>query len=245
MTRNNKKPSNYFIFGKHPVIEALKNDKRQVKEVFVTANVLKALGDELKGYRYQVVENKVLDKLLQNPDANHQGIAIRVARLSGDSLKDIITSSGDTEQHKIIALDQITDPHNFGAILRTASAFGMDAVITTKDNAVQDNAIVAKTACGALEHLNICYVSNLSQSLDLLKENGYWVIGMDANSDVMVGKLSEYKKICLVMGAEGAGLRKLTKESCDLLVKIPIKTRVDSLNVSNAAAIAMYEITKV
>ncbi|MFN8911926.1 MAG: TrmH family RNA methyltransferase, partial [Alphaproteobacteria bacterium] len=187
MTRNNKKPSNYFIFGKHPVIEALKNDKRQVKEVFVTANVLKALGDELKGYRYQVVENKVLDKLLQNPDANHQGIAIRVARLSGDSLKDIITSSGDTEQHKIIALDQITDPHNFGAILRTASAFGMDAVITTKDNAVQDNAIVAKTACGALEHLNICYVSNLSQSLDLLKENGYWVIGMDANSDVMVG----------------------------------------------------------
>jgi 23S rRNA (guanosine2251-2'-O)-methyltransferase len=182
--------------------------------------------------------------LLQNPDANHQGIAIRVNRLAGDSLKDIVVSAGDSEHHKIIALDQITDPHNFGAILRTASAFGMDAVITTKDNAVQDNAIVAKTACGALEHLNICYVSNLSQALDLLKENGYWVIGMDANADVTVNKLSEYKKICLVMGAEGAGMRKLTKESCDLLVKIPIKTRIDSLNVSNAAAIAMYEIAK-
>ena len=137
----------------------------------------------------------------------------------------------------------MTDPHNIGAMLRTASAFGFGALVLPKDGAPGESAVMAKAACGALERVPMLSVTNLSQAIKSMKSAGYWLAGMDGSAREDVSKLAEYSPLGLVMGAEGAGLRRLSAESCDLLVKIPIAAQMESLNVSNAAAIAMFVAT--
>jgi 23S rRNA (guanosine2251-2'-O)-methyltransferase len=139
-------------------------------------------------------------------------------------------------------LDQLTDPHNVGAVLRSCAAFAVDALIVTKDHAASESAVVAKSACGALEMVPLVQVTNLASSIGELQQEGYWVMGLDGNAKNMLHKSRPTNKTALVLGAEGAGLRRLSAERCDELVKLPIHPQMESLNASNAAAIALYQL---
>ncbi|MDX2083078.1 MAG: 23S rRNA (guanosine(2251)-2'-O)-methyltransferase RlmB, partial [Rickettsiales bacterium] len=140
----------------------------------------------------------------------------------------------------VVLLDQVTDPHNVGAIMRNAAAFSVDAVITTEHHAASESASMAKAASGAMDIVPFVRVGNLAETMNILKEHGYWCIGMDMLARVDVKTASMYDKIALVMGSEGKGMRRLTREHCDLLVKLEISEKMESLNVANAAAVALY-----
>ena len=139
-------------------------------------------------------------------------------------------------------LDQITDPHNVGAILRSAAAFDVGAVIATDRNAPTESGVMAKAASGALEVVPLITVTNLVQAIEKIKKAGYWIAGMDGNAKQTIAEAKLDRKTALVLGAEGSGLRRLTAEHCDYLVKLPMSGRIESLNVSNAAAVALYEL---
>ncbi len=170
----------------------------------------------------------------------HQGIIIETMPLPELGL-DYITKKGG----KIVILDQVTDPQNVGAILRTAAAFNVTAIIIPKDNAPEESSALAKAASGTLEILPIIRVTNLVRSIEDLKKHGYWFIGMDGDTETEIGDIKDLStNTALVMGAEGKGLRRLTREACDYITKIPISVQVESLNVSNAAAIGLYCLSK-
>ncbi len=143
----------------------------------------------------------------------------------------------------VLILDQVTDPHNVGAIIRSAAAFGARAIITTDRHAPPESGTLAKSASGALEVLPWVRVTNLSRALDSLAEMGYWRLGLDGTAEMSIREADFGKNIALVMGAEGRGLRKGSRTHCDALIKLPIRRTVESLNVSNAAAIALYEFS--
>ena len=139
-------------------------------------------------------------------------------------------------------MDQVTDPHNIGAILRSAAAFDADAVITTQKNAPEVTGAMAKSASGALELVPLIFVSNLARTMQTLKDRGYWCVGMDGSAKETLRDAALPRKVALVMGSEGYGLRRLTAQNCDFMVRLPISKQVESLNVSNAAAIALYDL---
>ena len=239
--KNTKQSGNdrILLYGKHPCIAALKNPSRKCYRLFITKNALKDLPKDIKTPKIEVMEAKdITQKLFQNTDVTHQGIALETSPLSEKNLKSVLGKS------PIIILDQITDPNNVGAILRSAAAFEAAAIITPKNHSHLETPALAKTASGTLEITPLIKVSNLARSIEELKSNGYWCAGMDGTARTNIEEIKSYEKIVIIMGAEGKGLRKLTKESCDILVKLPISKRVESLNVSNAAAIALYELYK-
>lgn len=225
----------YYIYGKHPFLAALINPKRVIHEILITKENLSLLPDHLSA-KAKILTNSELIKILPR-DSIHQGFALLVSPLNNMNLE----SFNFTENSKIAILDQVTDPHNLGAILRSAAAFGIEAIIIPSDNTPEESAIVAKTACGALEHIPVCRVTNISSTIQLLKKNHFWVIGLDGEATDLVDRKLLSGRICLVLGAEGKGMRRLTRENCDLIAKIPILNTMESLNVSNAAAIAFYE----
>jgi 23S rRNA (guanosine2251-2'-O)-methyltransferase len=142
---------------------------------------------------------------------------------------------------KLLILDEITDPHNVGAIMRTAAGFGINYIITTKKNSTKDSSVILKTSAGYSELMDLIEVTNLNRTLDELKSVGYFVIGLDGNTNNNIENLQDTKNICLILGSEGKGIRRLVKENCDFLYKIKT-TNVESLNVSVACAIAIYQI---
>jgi len=236
MTKNNK---DYWIFGKHPFEAVYKNKKRAIYKILYTNNTKEFLDKTLAKSNHiptEMVDNKVLDKLNSGNFSPHQGIAIKTEELQTINLKDFLSTAKSNQ--KIIALDQITDPQNIGAIIRSAVALGEYALLVT-DNAVHSPSVI-RSSVGTSEVIDIIYEANLSRSLQLLQKNGFWVAGLDgyANDDVIT--LKNYEKLVIVLGSEGDGIRQLTKKNCDILVKIPMTDRAESLNVSNAAAIAMY-----
>ncbi len=245
-TQGNLKMANksekIWIFGKHAVVAALESSKRIVFSLMLT----KSAYDELKSAAMlpAKAEIDIVDPsritMIVGKDAVHQGYAALVSAIDKVDLKALIKRLEGKQRSIIIALDQLTDPHNVGAIIRSAVAFGADCLLTTKDNSAIDSPILAKSSSGGIEDIEISIVSNLVGALKQLSEAGYWVIGMDANTPNNVSKISEYQKVVIVMGSEGSGLRKLTTENCDLMVKIPMPGKMESLNVSNAAAIAMF-----
>jgi len=171
--------------------------------------------------------------------AVHQGIAILVAPLEEPSLEDVLARCGDNAL--VLALDQVTDPHNVGAILRSAAAFGAAGVIVTDRHAPADTGVLAKAASGALELVPLMRAVNLARTMEQLKEAGFWLYGLDERGDAPIGSLDLKGRACIVLGAEGEGLRRLTAEKCDRLVTIPTSAALAALNVSNAAAVALYE----
>ncbi len=236
--RNRKPKKSYWIYGKHAVIAALENSTRQVIRVFVTKAASRNIHPlSSEKYKTQIVDIGKIEKHLPK-NAVHQGIACEVQPLVGPSLEEVY------DKQLIIALDQVTDPQNVGAILRSAAAFGVAAIIIPFDNAVTENGTLAKAASGALEIVPIVGVTNLSVTIDKLKQAGFWVLGLDSAAETDLQDAPIYEKVVLVMGSEGKGLRRLTSRHCDLLLRLPISDRIESLNVSTAASIAIYELTK-
>ena len=188
------------------------------------------------------VELKTADEITDAlPDgAVHQGLAMHAAPLPELDLADILESNSKAP---LLFLDQVSDPHNVGAILRSAAAFGAAAVIVQDRHAPQVTGVLAKSASGALEVTPIIRVTNLSRALEETADAGYFRIGLAGEAELNLGQHTPSDKIVLVLGAEGPGMRRLTREKCDQLVKLPTREPISSLNVSNAAAVALYALT--
>lgn len=235
-----------WLYGLHTVTAILANPARHYSRIIVCDRDLAseiAAATELSA-SIETVNRDALEALL--PDsAVHQGIAVLAAPLAPMHLEDICSAIGDQPQARIIVLDQVTDPHNIGAILRTAAAFEASAVLVQDRHTPPVTAVLAKAASGGLEHCPLVRVTNLARALDTLKRAGVWCIGLDGDAPLPLrdAKVTG-RPTALVLGAEGSGLRRLTRDMCDALAAIPYTGALASLNVSNAAAIGLYEIAQ-
>lgn len=249
---NNDKNNNpkATLYGYHAVREAWLNPERNVKALYVTEQskaefepVIKdAKSKNLRRPSPQVIDKKQLEKMLP-AGAVHQGLALAADPLDDIFIQDFIIKSQQQTNTLLLMLDQVTDPHNVGAILRSASAFGADGVIMQRMHAPSLDGVLAKTASGAVEHIPVAYETNLSRALEELKENGFFVFGLDERGTMDIGQVTP-GRIVLILGAEGSGMRRLIRENCDELVRLPTQGAIGSLNVSNAAAVALYALTR-
>jgi 23S rRNA (guanosine2251-2'-O)-methyltransferase len=227
-----------WLYGRHPVLAALANPDRRVERLLATKDVAERHAKEFTGRNPQVLSREELAQRLP-AGAVHQGLAVLVAPLEEPVLEDLLARCGDNAL--ILALDQVTDPHNVGAILRTAAAFGAAGVIVTERHAPADTGVLAKAASGGLEIVPLLRAVNLARTLEQLKEAGFWLYGLDERGDTAIDTLDLKGRVGIVLGAEGEGLRRLTTEKCDRLVTIPTQAALAAINVSNAAAVASYE----
>lgn len=230
-----------LIYGLHSVEAALKNPNRTILRFQATQNAANRLierFDDGLPVQPEIVTVKEIARQLDN-DPVHQGVLIQVAPLNRqDDLADVMAGQ------LVLALDRITDPHNVGAILRSAVAFNASGVIVTTRHAPQETAVLAKSASGALEMIPLIAVSNLSKALCELKRGGYRIIGLDSEAPVNLSDVKPDAKTVLVLGAEGKGLRHGVREACDHLTRIELPGEIVSLNVSNAAAVSLYALTR-
>lgn len=227
-----------YLYGIHTVRAALDNPLRSKKVLLATPNALNRLKEIGEVGKVSVKETtpKELDRLLGG-DAVHQGVALEVEPVSRFGLADI------QRLNLVVVLDQITDPHNVGAILRTACAFGADAVITTARHSPRETGVMAKAASGALDLVPMIEVGNLASALETLKERGLILLGFDSEAPAPLRPRTDNRPMAVVMGAEGKGLRQRTRELCDEMVRLDMPGSIKSLNVSNAAAIALFAAT--
>lgn len=237
-----------WLYGTHPVLAALGNPRRRCHRLILTAEAEQSLAGRLAsllsdkpGLRAERLGRAEIDQLL--PGSIHQGIALQVEPLEEPDLGDVLRETAGHTDAVLLVLDQVTDPHNVGAILRSAAAFRVCAVILTERHAPGASAVLAKAASGALERVPLVRVTNLVQAMEEIKKAGFWCAGLDADAETDIAAARLDGKVALVLGAEGRGMRRLTREHCDLLVRIPMTPDgVSSLNVSNAAAVALYEL---
>ena len=227
-----------WLYGRHPVLAALANPERRIERLLATNEVAERHASEFAGKSVQVVAREEMAQRLP-AGAVHQGLAALVTPLEDAVLEDVLARCGGDAL--ILALDQVTDPHNVGAILRSAVAFGAAGLVVTERHAPADTGVLAKAASGGLELVPLVRAVNLARTLEQLKEAGFWLYGLDERGDAAIGALDLKGRVCIVLGAEGEGLRRLTAEKCDRLVTVPTNAALASLNVSNAASIALYE----
>ena len=227
-----------YLYGLHTVRAALDNPRRVKKALLATPNGLNRLkeGGDIGKVKVTETNPKELDRLLGG-EAVHQGVALEVDPVSRFGLDDI----GDLKL--VVVLDQLTDPHNVGAILRTACAFGANAVITTARHSPRETGVMAKAASGALDLVPMIEVRNLGDTLEKLKQRGMLVLGFDSEAEAALRPRTDRTPLAVVMGAEGKGLRQRTRELCDEMVRLDMPGPLKSLNVSNAAAIALFAAT--
>lgn len=221
--------SNY-VYGKNSFFEAL-NSKRIVKAYVLSDKEIKD-----KRINYEVVDRKTLDKMSKS--GNHQGYLAEVKEFKMSSVEDMLKEKNGL----IVMLDGLEDVHNLGAIIRTCDCAGVDGVIYKSHNSVKVNDTVAKVACGALEYVKVAEVTNLTDTLNKLKDKGYWVVGSDGNCDQLYTDIKYDMNTVLVIGSEGKGMSRLVKEQCDYIVKLPMVGHITSLNASVAAGILIYNI---
>ena len=227
-----------IITGKNTVFEALKSG-RKVFELYVLPATNQEVCSEAKKNGVAVFEyNK--QKMNELLPPNHQGIGAKVADYTTISLEDAINKPKDNKL--FIILDSLEDPHNLGAILRSSDAFGVDGIILPKNRSVSLNNTVAKVSTGAIEHVDVIGVTNLNQTIKKLKDNGFWVVGTDAETEQTISDINVDTNLCIVIGSEGKGMSRLVKENCDYTVKIPMIGHVNSLNASVSAALVIYEV---
>lgn len=237
-------PDESFLYGFHAVIAALRNPERKPLRLLMTRNAEADLAAEGLSLGHdlalspEIMTGEEIATALP-PGAVHQGIALKVSALPDLSVDE--ACEGITVA---VVLDQVTDPHNFGAILRSAAVFGAGALVTTDRNSPPLGGVLAKAASGGLEKVKIAKVTNLVRAIEDLKELGFEVIGLDGEGEVSLPEFKTGPKVALVLGAEGAGLRRLTREHCDILARLPAMGEMRSLNVSNAAAVALYELSR-
>ncbi len=229
------------LYGRHAVTAALANPERVIRKIWGTREVINAL--ELPPV-LPIVYSDVADLGRMVPqDAPHQGIVAEVEALEDIWLGDLLEQGTPDDQARrpILVLDQVTDPHNVGAILRSAAAFDALGIVTQDRHAPPESGVLARAAAGALEIVPWVRVVNLARALDEIAEAGYWRIALDGDADTTLDKaLHGANRVALVLGAEGEGLRLNSINHSDILAKLPISPRMESLNVSNAAAIALY-----
>ncbi len=222
-----------WLYGNHAVLAALANPKRKIMRLCATASTASSLVVPPNAPALEDVPETFFYTILPE-HAVHQGIAALAKKLPGSPLESV------THHRTLLVLDHVTDPQNIGAILRSAAAFNVGAVILQDRHSPPETGALAKTASGALETIPMVRVTNISATLDELKQHGYWCAAMDGTAQDSITALSGYDKLAIVMGAEGRGMRPQVAKSCDLLVKIPYNAKaIESLNVSSAAAIAM------
>lgn len=233
-----------LIAGRNPVLEALKSGHEINKLVIfkdAEGSIKKIIGDAMeRKIPIHYVDKIAIDRLC--PDCQHQGVLAYISPYKYCELEDIFQSAKDKEEDLfIILLDEIVDPHNFGAIIRTANACGAHGIVITKRRSVSITDTVVKASAGAVEYVPIARVSNLVQAIEKIKEEGAWVHALDRGGENLFN--TDMKgKMAIVVGGEGEGLGRLVKEKCDLAVSIPMRGEINSLNASNAAAIVMYEV---
>ena len=235
---SSKSSSSVWLYGKHACFAALVNPNRTCHELLLLPQAYDKYAREIpKHIHVMTVDKQTFDKKL-SPDAVHQGIALRVDPLPELSLHDPLPAG------PLVILDQVTDPHNIGAILRSCAAFHAAGLIVTKNHCPQESGVMAKSACGALEIVPLIRVTNLDAAIRELQTNGYWCYGLDGSAKDTIASAKFDPKTVFVFGSEGAGLRDLTMKRCDYLVRLPINTQVESLNVSNAVAVTLYEYAR-
>ena len=224
-----------ILYGWHPVTLALANPNRTIRKLWLTENAARRLAEENIATRVtpELVRPDVIDRRL-GPDAVHQGMLAEVEPLDGLDLDDL------PQDGMVLVLDQITDPHNVGAILRSAAAFKVNAVITTARHSPEATGVLAKSASGALELVPIIAVPNLARALTQLNDQGFMTVGLDSEGAENISAVPLSAPLALVLGAEGQGLRRLTRETCNVVARLDMPGEIKSLNVSNAAVLALY-----
>ncbi|MFS8369607.1 23S rRNA (guanosine(2251)-2'-O)-methyltransferase RlmB [Acetobacter indonesiensis] len=233
-----------WLFGTHAVAAALTNPRRVFQRLLVTEGEHPAIlaaheaGATVR-VEPEIVQRAKLDELLGD-EAVHQGVAALVKLLPNLSLEDALERPGP-----VLVLDQVTDPRNVGAILRSAAAFGAACLVVQDRNAPEETAVLAKAASGALETVPMVREVNLSRAIEALQKAGCWTVGLDAGGGLLDGPSFENRRVALVLGAEGKGLRRLTRESCDEIAGLYMPGEMESLNVSVAAAVGLYELARV
>lgn len=231
-----------WIYGRHAVSAALANPDRHLLRLLTTQEA--SVGLPTAELPVENVTNRQLDDRL-GPGAVHQGVAALCRPLRQKDLSEFIGGKGETPDSQIlIILDRASDPRNIGAVMRSAHAFGAAALIVPRSGTPDESGVLAKAASGALEWLPIVRVPNLSRCMEELKKAEYWCVGLDVGAAVLLRDYDYPKKVALVLGGEGHGLRRLTRKQCDILVRIPISGKQESLNLSNAAAVALYEMIR-
>ena len=229
-------PNRPRLWGRHAVAAAFDNPNRKVLRAWATREAA-AFMQFPQEVAVTLAEAPDLGRLVPH-DAPHQGVVIEVEPLEDAWLDELI--GNPDERAVLLILDQVTDPHNVGAILRSAAAFGAIGIVTQDRHSPPESGVVAKAASGALERLPWARVVNLARALEEIGEAGFWRIGLAGDADTDLREALGSPRIALVLGAEGAGLRPNTREHCDALARLPITDAIESLNVSNAAAVALY-----
>jgi 23S rRNA (guanosine2251-2'-O)-methyltransferase len=223
-----------LLYGYHAVREALRSSRRETIRLWATQAAAEKLAPEIAaaGVETRIADLQDIARRLP-AEAVHQGLLLEARPLPALDLSDIPTNG------VVLALDQVTDPHNVGAIVRTAAAFGLDAIVTTERHSPDLAGVLAKSASGGLEHVPIVTVVNLARALDELGEMGFLRVGLDSDGPASLAHTTLSRPLCLALGAEGKGLRRLTRERCDALARIDMPGPIKSLNVSNACAVAL------
>jgi 23S rRNA (guanosine2251-2'-O)-methyltransferase len=224
------------LWGKHAVAAALENPARKVLRAWATRETAASMQLPV-GVALTLAEAPDLGRLVPN-DAPHQGVVIEVEALEDAWLDEIL--GAPPERAALLVLDQVTDPHNVGAILRSAAAFGAIGIVTQDRHSPPESGVIAKAASGALERVPWVRVVNLARALEEIGEAGFWRIGLAGDAETDLRDALGPARVALVLGAEGAGLRPNTREHCDAMARLPIGEAIESLNVSNAAAVALY-----
>ena len=227
------------LYGWHSVRAALENPARRFRRLLLTENAARRLAAEgvVLPREPEVVRPDLIDRELA-PDAVHQGLYAEVDALPALDIADVASDG------IVLALDQITDPHNVGAIIRTAAAFGVAALVLTARHSPEATGVLAKSASGGLEHVPLVIVTNLARALGTLKERGFLLVGLDSQGTADLADTELRAPLALVLGAEGKGLRQLTRATCDHVARLDVPGEIKSLNVSNAAALALYAATR-
>jgi 23S rRNA (guanosine2251-2'-O)-methyltransferase len=225
------------LYGVHPVAEALKNPKRKFIKLLATKNAADRLAAEIAEARLtpEPALPRELDRLL-GPEAVHQGIVLDCKPLRQPRLDQI------PHEGVVVLLDQVTDPHNVGAIMRSCAAFGVTALVATARHSPEASGVLFKSASGAYEHVPFAKVTNLARAMEELRGYGFLLLGLDSEAQEDIGDAKLSRPLALVLGAEGKGLRQLTRQTCDVVVRLDMPGEIKSLNVSNAAAVALYAL---
>ena len=239
--------SSFFIVGKHPVIEALKNNNRKVLRIFLTEESKKTIHREspnknlIKDVKVYFKTKKELDKYSRNEGIMHQGFVAEIEHIQEIELKEFIKNRKNLT---FACLDEVTDPRNIGSLIRSAASFKIDGIVVKERHFPKESKLMYKSASGCLEHINIFQVSNINTTLKYLREKNFWIYGFDSNGTKKIRDIEINQNNVLIFGSEGYGMKKHTEKYVDFLVRIQINDKIESLNLSNSASIAFHNINE-